>query len=46
MRLRQSARPGLVERLSFRARRTGFYYVQVKIAAEGAGPYKLELARA
>ncbi len=46
MRLRQSARPGLVERLSYRARRAGFYFLQVKIAAEGAGPSELELARA
>ena len=44
MRLRVSARPGFVERLAYRAARTGFYYLQVKMQAGGAGPYTLQFA--
>ena len=45
MRLRHSARPGYVEKLSYRAPRTGFYFLHVKIEAEGAGPYKLQFSK-
>jgi hypothetical protein len=47
MRLRSSTRPGFVERLSYRARRTGFYYLQVKIqvASGDAGRYTLQFAK-
>lgn len=47
MRLRSSARVGFVEKLSYRAPRTAFYYLQVKIqvAAGGAGSYKLQFAK-
>jgi len=47
MRLRVSAGSGRVEKLSYRARRTGFYYLQVKIqtASDGIGPYTLQFAK-
>jgi hypothetical protein len=47
MRVRQSARPGFVERLSFRAPRTAYYYLQVKVQepAGGAGPYTLQFSK-
>jgi Subtilase family len=38
-----SSGPGASERLSYRARRAGLYYVQVKISAPGAGQYQLTL---
>jgi hypothetical protein len=37
--------PGANERLSFRARKAGLHYVQVKISTPGAGYYKLTLRR-
>jgi subtilisin family serine protease len=37
--------PGANERLTYRARRPGLYYVQVKISEPGAGSYKLVLRR-
>ena len=47
MRLRSSSRPGFVERLSYRASRTGFYYLQVKIqvASDDSGRYTLQFAK-
>jgi hypothetical protein len=45
LRARQSARPGPVEFLSYRAPAAGRYYLQVKIAAAGAGKYRLSLAK-
>lgn len=47
LRVRLSARPGFVERLSYRAPRTGYYYLQVKVqeAAGGSGPYTLQFAK-
>jgi subtilisin family serine protease len=45
MRLRVSARPGFVEKISYVARRTGFYYLQVKIQAGGAGRYTLQFSK-
>jgi len=45
LRVRHSARSGVVERVSYRAPATGFYFLQVKIEAEGEGAYKLEWAR-
>ena len=45
LRLRLSTRPGSVERLSYRAPRAGFYYLQVKMQAGGAGPYILQFAK-
>jgi subtilisin family serine protease len=43
---RQSARPGPREWLSYRARRGGTYYVQVKLGSRGAGKYKLVVVKA
>ena len=43
---RQSARPGPVENLSYRAPKTGTYYVQVKLGTRGAGRYKLAIVKA
>jgi len=42
-RLAQTASPGQNEHLSIRARRTGWYYVEVRIARPGAGRYTLRL---
>ena len=46
LRVRTSSRPGYVERLSYRVRRTGTYFLQVKIQAEGSGSYELQYAAA
>ena len=43
---RQSARPGPREYLSYRAPKTGTYYVQVKLGSRGAGKYKLVIVKA
>ena len=43
---RQSARPGPREYLSYRAPKTGTYYVQVKLGSRGAGKYKLAIVKA
>jgi subtilisin family serine protease len=47
LRIRHAVRSGKrgTEKLSYRARRTGFYYLQVKIEAEGTGQYKLEWSK-
>ena len=44
--VRQSARPGPREYLSYRAPKAGTYYVQVKLGARGAGRYKLVIVKA
>ena len=36
--------PGVPERVVYRARRSGWYYLQVKLAKPGFGPYRLTLA--
>ncbi len=48
MRVRVSVRSGRVEKLSYRAPSTGYYYLQVKIqtAGGGAGAYTLQFAKA
>jgi subtilisin family serine protease len=43
---RQSARPGPREWLSYRAPKTGTYYVQVKLGSRGSGKYKLAIVKA
>jgi subtilisin family serine protease len=43
---KQSARPGPQEWLSYRAPKTGTYYVQVKLGSRGAGRYKLAIVKA
>jgi subtilisin family serine protease len=44
-RLARAARPGAVERIVFRARRAGWYYVVVRVAQGGFGPYTLSLSK-
>ena len=44
--VRQSARPGAKEWLSYRAPKAGIYYVQVKLGTRGAGRYKLVIVKA
>lgn len=43
---KQSARPGPKENLSYRARKAGWHYVQVKLATRGAGKYRLVIVKA
>ena len=43
---RQSARAGPNENLSYRAPKTGVYYVQVKLGSRGAGKYRLAVVKA
>ena len=43
---KQSARPGPRENLSYRARKAGWHYVQVKLATRGAGRYRLVIVKA
>lgn len=45
LRERESSRPGPREYLSHRARATGWYFVQVKLAAPGSGGYRLTLVK-
>lgn len=45
MRAAQSARPGPVEQFSYRARKGGWYFLQVKLATPGAGPYSLRFSK-
>jgi subtilisin family serine protease len=42
----QSSRIGLQERLGYRAPRTGWYYLEARLASPGASPYTLSLAKA
>lgn len=41
----RSARPGAVESVTYRARATGWYFVQVSMRHEGSGEYSLRLVR-
>ena len=46
LRAARSARPGApVERISYRARVAGWYYVHARLARAGAGPYTLTVAK-
>jgi subtilisin family serine protease len=36
--------PGVPERIAYRAHRSGWYYVQVKLARPAIGPYRIRLA--
>ena len=46
LRAARSAHPGAaLERISFRARVAGWYYVQARLARAGAGPYTLTVAK-
>lgn len=46
LRVRQSTRPGPRQYLAYRARATGWYFLQVKLAAPGSGGYALTLVKA
>jgi subtilisin family serine protease len=43
LRAAQSAQPGSTQRVTFRAAARGWYYVEVKVASPGFGPYTLAL---
>jgi hypothetical protein len=45
LRAAQSTRPGTSHRLRYRAPKRGWYYVELKLTARGAGPYELTLTR-
>jgi hypothetical protein len=45
MRVASKSGPGSSERLAYRAPRTGWYYVEVKLASPGSGSYSLTLAK-
>jgi hypothetical protein len=44
--VRQSARPGPREFLSYRAPKAGTYYIQVKLGSRGSGRYRLSIVKA
>jgi subtilisin family serine protease len=45
LRARRSVHPeGVPERIVYRARATGWYYLQVKLARPGSGPYSIRIA--
>jgi len=44
-RVAQSIRGGSVHKLSYRARASGWYYIEVKVASKGFGAYTLNIAR-
>ena len=45
LRARRSVHPeGVPERLVYRARASGWYYLQVKLARQGSGPYSIHIA--
>lgn len=45
MRAAQSLGRGATHRITYRVRKTGTYYVQVKLTTRGSGPYTLTLGR-
>jgi subtilisin family serine protease len=45
LRAAQSIGPGASHRLGYRSPKKGWYYVEVKVATRGAGPYQLTLNR-
>ncbi len=45
LRAAQSARIGVQERLAYTAPATGWYFVEVKMSAPGAGPYTLSYVK-
>jgi subtilisin family serine protease len=44
-RVAQSIRPGSSHKVGYRARLSGWYYVEVKLATRGVGPYELGITR-
>ena len=45
LRARQASRPGPRQQLGYRARKTGWFYVQVKLASPGSGGYRLTVVK-
>jgi hypothetical protein len=45
LRAAQSIGPGASHRLGYRSPKKGWYYVEVKVATRGSGPYQLTLTR-
>jgi subtilisin family serine protease len=45
LRAAQAISPGASHRLGYRAQKKGWYYVEVKVATRGSGPYELTLTR-
>jgi subtilisin family serine protease len=45
LRVAQSIGPGASHKLGYRIPRKGWYYVEVKVVTQGAGPYELTLTR-
>jgi hypothetical protein len=45
MRAAQAIGPGATHRLAYRARSSGWFFVQVKVATQGVGPYELGIRR-
>ncbi len=44
-RVAQAIGPGSVHRIGYRAPKSGFYFVQVKLPTRGVGPYELTIVR-
>jgi hypothetical protein len=45
LRAAQAIGPGTTHRLGYRARAKGWYYIEVKLATRGFGPYRLSITR-
>jgi hypothetical protein len=45
MRVAQAIRPGSSQRLGYRVKRSGAYYIEVKLVSRGSGSYTLRIAR-
>ncbi len=45
LRVAQSIKPGATQRITYRVRKTGWYYVELKLASRGFGQYTLSIAR-
>jgi subtilisin family serine protease len=45
LRAAQSIGPGASHRLGYRVRKKGWYFVEVKVATRGSGPYELAITR-
>lgn len=45
LRAAQAIAPGASHRLGYRVQKNGWYYVEVKVATRGSGPYELTLTR-
>ena len=44
-RVAQAIGPGSIHRIGYRVKKSGFYFVQVKLPTRGVGPYELSVAR-